>query len=187
MGFIKQQNLKVNIGAGPFGEKGWVNIDMFMYKNISFTFDCRKRLPFTSNSVEKIRCEHVLEHMDRTYEVPVFLSECKRVLKKNGIIRIVVPDIAKYIKAYYEQDWSIIGLEKNLQKGWEPANILTHVFRQNGEHKFGYDFNALKNALSESGFEYINNVKFAESSDSELRNDQPNHRLYSLYVEAKVI
>jgi len=178
-------NLLVNIAAGPFGEKGWVNIDLFSHNNISFRYDCRKKLPFRSESVQCIRAEHVLEHFDINEEVPIFLKEALRVLKKNGVLRIVVPDIQKFINAYLTntpQGWKEIGFE--IENWTSPVYILNHVFRQDGEHKFGYDFPALEKILLTAGFSNILQQKFGESTSELLMNDLPNHRPYSLYVEA---
>jgi len=182
--FSKQSNIRMNVGAGPFGEEGWINIDMFCYKNISFTYDCRKKIPLKNNSVSVIRCEHVLEHMDKQYEATIFLKECLRVLKNGGIIRIVVPNIEKYIIAYYEKDWKSVGIDYNLKDNWQEADVMTHMFRQGGEHKFGYDFSALFYLLKECGFEKIHKQSFEQSLSEDLKNDQSNHQYHSLYVEA---
>jgi len=182
--FTGLSNLKVNVGAGPFGEVGWVNIDVFYCKNISFTYDCRKKLPFRDGTVSKIRCEHVLEHMDIQYETPLFLKECHRVLTETGVLRIVVPDIEKFVHAYYLNEWSALGMQQAISPNWQPADILTHTFRQGGEHKFGYDFYVMKRVLEDAGFKKIERMEFGRSFDPELQKDQKNHEKYSLYVEA---
>lgn len=182
--YVALKNIKLNVGAGPFGEDGWVNIDMFLYKNVSFTYDCRKKLPFLDSTVSKIRCEHLLEHMDREYEAPKFLGECNRVMKENAVLRIVVPDIEKYIHAYYLNNWSLVGMDQNPTYERQAADILTHTFRQGGEHKFGYDFNGMEKILLEAGFSKIMKMEYGKSNDLELKGDLPNHRQYSLYVEA---
>jgi predicted SAM-dependent methyltransferase len=181
--FASQTDILLNIGAGPFGEDDWVNIDMFKFKNISFTYDCRKSLPFKANSVKVIRCEHVLEHMDKKYEAKPFLHECYRVLKPGGIMRIIVPDIEKFVKAYYENKWEIAGINYTPQGEWSGADILTHIFRQGGEHKFGYDFESLEYLLKQTGFEYIKRTDYGLSDSQQLINDQQNHKMHSLYVE----
>ena len=52
--YAKIDDLSINIASGPFGEEGWVNIDMFKHKNIAFVYDCRTKLPFRDNSVARI-------------------------------------------------------------------------------------------------------------------------------------
>lgn len=181
---INEKNLLVNIGCGPFGEgKPWINIDMFYMKNVSFVYDTRRKLPFNDNSIECLRLEHVLEHLHRNDEAIILLKETKRCLMVNGVVRIIVPDIEKFIEAYNENNFEkILGRNTNQIPR---VHYLNHVFRQDGEHKFGYDFEALSFLLKEAGFEKIYLTTFGVSLNDKLRNDQANHKLYSLYVEAQ--
>lgn len=178
-------NLSVNIAAGPFGEAGWINLDLFKHPNIAFTCDCRKKLPFRNQSVARMRCEHVLEHFDIDDEVPLFLQECLRVLQPGGVVRFVVPDIRKFAEAYLsqsEEKWAELGFDLS---NWPSAvYIMNHVFRQSGEHKFGYDFDALNEILLRFGFSDVRPQSWRQSVDKQLCNDQENHRPYSLYVDA---
>ena len=183
---IKGENLSVNIGAGPFGEEGWINIDMYSFKNISFAYDCRKELPFRDASVARIRCEHCFEHLDKKEEVPFFLKECLRSLKKGGVLRIIVPDLYLFISAYLakdEKEWAKIGYAKLPQDFNCRMDILNHVFRQSGEHKYGYDFESMKVTLEPFGFSEIIKSNFKNSIDPLLCNDLTNHSAYSLYVD----
>src|SRR6185312_12778567 len=102
--FLSAENISLNIGCGPFGYDGWVNIDLMNLKNVSFTYDSRKHLPFKSETVERIRVEHFFEHLDKKFEVPFFLDECKRVMKEGAVLRIAVPDGEKFIVAYCKND-----------------------------------------------------------------------------------
>src|SRR5688572_19714431 len=45
-----QRGLLVNVGCGPFGINGWVNLDLFMAPGVSMRFDCRWRLPLADAS-----------------------------------------------------------------------------------------------------------------------------------------
>ncbi len=58
-----------------------------------------KGIPFESNTIDVVYHSHLLEHLDKDF-VKLFLLEIKRVLKPNGIIRIVVPDLEKICKDY---------------------------------------------------------------------------------------
>lgn len=58
-----------------------------------------KGLPFDTGSIDVVYHSHLLEHLDRGV-ARTFLSEVKRVLKQDGIQRIVVPDLEKACKAY---------------------------------------------------------------------------------------
>lgn len=183
-----QTNLSVNIGAGPFGKDGWVNIDTVQLPNITLVYDCRKTLPFANESVDRIRCEHVLEHLDIKDEVPKFIAECFRCLSLNGVLRIIVPDLELFVNAYCSknnEEWKKLGFDlTNLSSELAtPMGILNFTFRQNGEHKFGYDFDTLQKTVCNYGFKDVRKMSWGTSIDPLLEDDQPNHRPYSLYVD----
>jgi predicted SAM-dependent methyltransferase len=180
--------INLNVGAGPFGQDGWVNIDLTKLPNVSFTFDSRRSLPLKNQSVDRIRVEHFFEHLDKTYEVPFFLDECKRVMKDGAVLRIVVPDAEKFIIAYQKNDkqmWSELGYDiDNLPKRFDTKiAILNHVFRQDGEHKYAYDFEGLNYVLLKHGFKQITKQQYRISLDQQLIDDLENHGKYSLYVD----
>lgn len=186
----KQANdLSVNVAAGPFGQEGWVNLDIMKHPGISFTYDCRKRLPFRDLTVARIRAEHVFEHFDHKDEAPFFLREAWRVMQPGAVLRIVVPDVEKHCKAYVaataeawaELGWDLNNLPADLPT---PAYLLNHVFNQDGEHLFAYDYESLSALLAEAGFVDISRQAYGQSKDAHLEADQPNHKPYSLYVDA---
>ncbi|MDA9006523.1 methyltransferase domain-containing protein [Litoricola sp.] len=98
------QDLFCNFGSGAFFHKRWLNYDFpgqsKYYKNMQgkegrdfYPIDlCEDnlKLPLSDNSVSLIYCSHTLEHIEESYAIK-FISECYRVLKKNGVMRIVVP------------------------------------------------------------------------------------------------
>jgi len=85
----------------------WVNCDIrgdikqhVESKGHTFkTLDVRNILPWASNSVDYITHHHLLEHLTDE-EGELFLKECYRVLKPNGVMRFSVPDPKKLIKFY---------------------------------------------------------------------------------------
>ncbi len=184
---VKQDDISLNMGAGPFGEEGWVNVDMFKTTNISFTYDCRTRLPFRDGSVARIRCEHLLEHLDRHTEADSLLKNFYRILKKGGVLRLIVPHAPRYMKAYIEgtaEAWATLDVTMpEFSDNWLPMDVMNHIFRQAGEHKFAYDVATMKISLQKAGFTNIIESDYAQSSDPLLRNDLVNHRYRSLYFE----
>lgn len=117
--------LKLNLGCGPSGLKGWLNYDWGILPLLSkFPWlrrilirlgclpegydliwpplqlvDIRKKLPLDANTVQLIYCSHVLEHLER-WEALKVLKEAYRILVPGGFIRIVVPDLALICKIY---------------------------------------------------------------------------------------
>ena len=67
-------------------------------KNIKYC-DASKKIPFKDSTVDLIYTCHMLEHLDQN-ETKVFFNESYRILKPNGIMRIVVPDFQKLVDNY---------------------------------------------------------------------------------------
>jgi glycosyltransferase involved in cell wall biosynthesis len=124
-----------------------------------------------------IVASHFLEHLDRQ-EGAVFLKECYRVLKPNGIIRITVPD-ARILAQYY-LDGLIQSLDNEDIKKMDAVSAFVHMLI--GGHKTVYDKVSLFAMMS--GF---SNVTVRRQGDSgspeiqaEIKDMYPDH---SIYVE----
>jgi ubiquinone/menaquinone biosynthesis C-methylase UbiE len=89
----------LNLGSGNWSCKGWINLDYpskwyasSQKKHTIIPYDIRNDdIPFDNDSTDAIYCSHVIEHLENIHIQKMF-SECYRVLKKNGILRIVCPD-----------------------------------------------------------------------------------------------
>lgn len=192
--FEGSEELMVNIGPGPHAKPGWVNIDIFDGPNITCVYDCRKSLPFPDASVRGIFCEHVFEHIDYTEEAPYFLTECRRVLQPGGVLRIIVPDAGRYLKAYCEGGWEPLEVLRGLgsnhvdpHHGGHYATrmeLINVIFRQGYEHKFAYDYETLEHILLTYGFSEVVRQSCGHSLQEGLAIDQPDRALESLYVDA---
>jgi SAM-dependent methyltransferase len=116
------QQIKLNLGCGHRAVNGWINVDYALgarlaklpffntisrklhllnltwNKNICI-HDLRKRFPWEENSVDVIYSSHTLEHLSKK-EGAFFLQECHRVLKRHGLLRIIVPDFRILVSRY---------------------------------------------------------------------------------------
>src|SRR5262249_4964457 len=95
-------DLILNVGCGPVTAEGWVNIDINPPPR-AFYYDALDPLPIASETVRHIHCEHFLEHLCFD-DARAFLHECYRVLEPFGSLRIIVPDVEKYMRAYATDD-----------------------------------------------------------------------------------
>jgi len=185
----KQKNILVNLGCGPYGrEKGWVNLDLFPIQHVYIRTDCRKKLILGDNSCAGVHIEMFLEHVDPFDELPYLLKECYRVLIPTGVLRIIVPDAEKFIKAYLGYGWEEMNTISYGKEDWSviyscKMEALNHVFLQGYEHFGGWDFDRLQLVLQKAGFKMINRVKFNEGSFPEII-DREFHQSNGLYVEA---
>lgn len=185
----KQQHLNVNVGSGGYGKVGWVNIDLRRhYKDLTFPYDIRRRLPFRDGQVARIFAEHVVEHMEFREEIPHLMREFYRVLEPDGRVRIIVPDGGRWLEAYVTRNpekWKALGMSELPGDMPTEMAMINHVFHQDGEHFFAYDFKTMKYVLEQAGFSEISKMAYARSEDAELCLDREEHAKYSLYVEAQ--
>ncbi len=184
------KDLSVNLGSGGTGLPGWINIDARPHHaDIYIAYDIRRSLPFENGHVKRIFAEHVIEHIDFRDDIPQVFREFHRVLEPGGTVRIIVPDVARFISAYVHRSreefaalrWNLDTLPSDI---YTPLHIVNHLFHQNGEHLFGWDFETMEFALKRAGFTDIRKQSFRVSVDPVLAIDQAHHAPYSLVVEA---
>jgi predicted SAM-dependent methyltransferase len=183
-------DLSLNIGSGAFGLEGWVNMDTdYVHPSITLALDVRRGLPFRDNQARRIFSEHAVEHLDFHQDIPALFDEFYRVLAPGGALRIIVPDGARFLKAYAsgsKQDFAALGWNLDALPGdiYTPMHIINHIFHQGGEHLFAWDFETMELMLRRAGFSDIRQRQFRESADPELAIDLKVHEPYSLIVEA---
>lgn len=182
--------VSVNFGSGGRGAPGWINIDIIsMHADQYVAHDLRRPLPFRDGQVQRIFAEHVVEHLDFRHDIPGVFAEFHRILEVGGTLRIIVPDAERFLHAYVAKSreefkalgWDLDRLPHDIHT---PMHVLNHVFHQEGEHLFGWDFETMEWALRRAGFLQIGKKAYGESLDTELALDRAEHAPYSLYVEA---
>jgi len=179
--FTKYVPLKLNVGCGQVKYPGWVNIDI--EPGADLVLDVRKGLPFDDNSVDFIYNEHLLEHL--TFEEgEKGLSEFHRCLKKEGVLRIAMPDldwtIQQYDKDFRNEDWFPgPGYEFVKTKGM----AINMAFYWWG-HKYLYNEEDLRNQLAKVGFKKITGCEWNKSNCPELSGLE-TRKESRLIVEAK--
>jgi predicted SAM-dependent methyltransferase len=101
----------LNLGCGEIYHEDWINIDYTSNSQSVLEYDLTKGIPKGDQTVDVVYHSHILEHFTKQQAVE-FLRECYRVLKPNGSIRIVVPDLQYSVKEY-ELAYNELKLEKN--------------------------------------------------------------------------
>lgn len=211
---------KLNLGSGINGLADWINIDnsynarlvkwpklrYLLYKMGFITkdlyevpwersnimiHDVRKKLPFDDGSFDYIYSSHLIEHLEKK-EAEDLLRDCLRILKKNGIIRVVTPDLhvfaTNYLKEYNQKKLKKQASENFLlgigllsdPKSQDPW----YVKYLRADHQWLYDEKSLKELLEFVGFTKIERRKYSEGNvpDIQLLDNRPST---SLYMEAK--
>jgi len=182
---LASETVKLHLGCGPKVISGWINIDAIHYPGVAVL-----RLPyglkrFADSSVSFVYCSHMIEHIEYPNEVIRFASEIRRILKPGGALRFVVPGIERIIRAYVADDKEFF---KEQERHHPPScttkmEHLMYALQQDGEHKYGYDFETAQKFLRAAGFTRIVNSSYNASEFEELRVDYRGKDL-SLFVDA---
>jgi len=165
----------LSIAPGNKTNINFINIDLYKYPGVDYQCDCRIKLPFRDESIKGIFTEHFVEHLDYIEEFPYFLLECFRILKSDGILRIITPDATKYFECY---------LKSNLQEMEKIRNVEPgYLFHQGIEHKFIFDYETLSLSCMNARFRKVYRYDYKKGQEPYLLLDSEHRKLESLYVE----
>ncbi|MFK8060222.1 MAG: methyltransferase domain-containing protein [Polaribacter sp.] len=109
----------LNLGCGSHycSLKEWINIDFSSVDKYVKSHNLLEGIPCKDNTFDATYHSHVLEHFSKE-DGAVFVKECFRVLKKGGVLRIVIPDLERIAKKYLHF------LEKGIES---PSDKLTEA------------------------------------------------------------
>lgn len=156
--------IKLHLCCGKNKLPGWENHDRDV--------DITKTLPFTDNYADFIYCEHGLEHIPIFYGV-LFLKECNRILKPNGVIRIAIPCIDILRQRYDETYEKMKNSRSNeLRKiGFPSMNKAVAVYQIafSFKHQSVFTIDSLNEFMKLCGFQ-TEIVNINQSRHQELQN-----------------
>jgi predicted SAM-dependent methyltransferase len=178
--------VKLNLGCGAHVPKGWINVDCAFGARVAklplisyvserkrllntrwsstiFIHDLRKRFPWSDGSIDIIYTSHTLEHFSREGGKR-FLAECHRVLQTNGLIRIVVPDLAVIVRRYVTGSIKADAFLDELGTAYrrDRDNFIKRVLAPyvRFPHRCMYDLPTLLATLRDMGFEATEKAPF---------------------------
>ncbi|MGI8569814.1 MAG: class I SAM-dependent methyltransferase [Methylocella sp.] len=96
--YLSANNVRnLHIGCGDHILKGWLNSDYYPRSSEILHHDATQPFPFNNEELDFIFSEHMIEHVPYSQGF-LMLTECFRILKRNGTIRIATPDLSFLIK-----------------------------------------------------------------------------------------
>ena len=140
--------MKLHLGCGERYLEGFIHVDLAQYDHIDYEMPVDNLEIFSDNSAEEIYASHVIEYFDRE-EIKSVLKEWNRVLKKNGVLRLAVPNFPELIKVYETS--------KDLSKILGPLYGKWKIDKKSIYHKTVYDEKSLTTVLEQAGFKNIRN------------------------------
>jgi len=193
---------KYNLGCGTMLYKEYLNVgyweqlaDGVVYKDVNgntgtfmLNLDLRHGIPAHDGSLDLIYHSHMLEHL--SYEDGIaFLKDCNRALTPGGKLRLLVPDLEAFSKAYVANDrFFFEEYRKVLNADLYVTNAAIFMgMLHNHGHKCGYDFETIKWVLEHAGFTTVKKTLYSSSeyidNIAEIEPHNPLRVMESLCVE----
>jgi len=168
----------LDIGAGGRrGEHGWITLDLS--PGCDLCYDLGRGLPFPDNSIERLYSSHTFEHFSPN-ELQILLAESKRVLIRDGLLSVAVPDAKIWIDAYARGE--AIDSRKYLNGYQIPCpygrlDLVNFIAYMDGCHKYLFDDENLLSVLRTAGFRNVQLRSFDPMIDVSVRQHE------SLYAQ----
>jgi hypothetical protein len=189
--------IKLNVGASPIWSKdGWHTLDHKVRDKRNYSIEGNAaNIPLQSGTCATVFTSHMFEHIPHV-KLEEILLEFNRVLEKDGVLRILTPDLKKVAKAYINEDDEFFkeakledeSLRTDLGYGGMFMNFIVspgqdtalydrglNEFIAGYAHLYSYDFIMLKTLLERTGYYCIKQKNFCESNL--LDYEEPLHVL----------
>ena len=115
----------VHIGCGECNDQRYINIDARSMPHVHYISSSLELRQFLSGSIDLIYACHVLEHVSHR-ELMLILANWFSRLKKNGALRLSVPNFDTIVKIYQDQGENIDTIKLPLLGGQEYAFNFHH-------------------------------------------------------------
>lgn len=202
----KTKQPKLQIGTGLNVLEGWLNTDLEPSSDKIAFLDASKRFPFKDNSFDFIFSEHIFEHL-KFNESCNMISECLRVLKPNGVLRIAIPSAEFLFKIYENPELPIhkeyikwateafcpdVTAVLDNEKNYSEIYVINNFYRDWG-HEILHNYASLEKLLLKLKFSSVDRKEIGVSDFQEICNMEKHgtiiperlNKLETIVVEAK--
>lgn len=209
----KLDNICLNIGPGANWTKpapNWLSVDVDPRIGDIVVNLCEfPGFPLKENIVSCIYASHVLEHVSMN-RIQFLLNDCFRVLKPNGWMRIVLPDVEKSMREYLKgnREFQLFVRRRERARTWfgEEYTLFDclkedFISRSGQPHLLGkyalahqnaFDYETLVKHLRIAGFDqtriWRSGFRLSKCPDFSFEGDfesEANEDYRSLYVECQ--
>jgi hypothetical protein len=101
--------IRVNFGSGPLRLPGWINVDLDASARPDVVADLSRGLPFPDAGVDYVFTEDFVASLGLA-GFRDFLRECRRIVKPQGAVRVLTPDLARLARMYLEAPAALVSL-----------------------------------------------------------------------------
>jgi predicted SAM-dependent methyltransferase len=179
--FSSHEIVKIHLGSNVSNVEGWLCSDIAPGFSGSIYLDASQKFPFEDTSVDYIYSEHMIEHL-MLEQSNTMLSECFRVLKNGGKIRLATPNLSKIIGLYLDNcddksqeylKWISTNFLTN-SADFSKVEVINQMFH-GWKHQFLFDETYMRKFLVKKGFRNITTCAYGVSTDDHLNNLETHH------------
>jgi SAM-dependent methyltransferase len=142
-------SVNLDLGCGYVDHPDFIAVDKLNYGH-NIIADVLEGLPFPDDYFDFVLMNHTLQ-MFKYDELPIVLKEVRRVMKKNGILRILVPDLDRAITAYQKGDASYFPISDELEP--DLSGKLARYMFWHGDTHCMFNWQSLISLLERNGFD----------------------------------
>jgi SAM-dependent methyltransferase len=173
---------RLNWGCGPSAKPGWINSDRRPATGVDVVVDIQNGLPLDDDSIDYAVSVHALQEIPYP-DVVSTLRELRRVLRPGGVLRLVLPDLDKGIRAYLSNASDYFLVPDIEMKSIGGKFIVHLLWYGHSRELFTHDF--VEELLLKAGFARVSRCQPRETASLfpgivELDNRERE----SLFVEA---
>ena len=173
---------RLNWGCGEHTARGWLNVDVKSGPGVDLSCDIREGIPVESDSIDYAVSVHALQELSIPELVPA-LAELRRALRPGGVLRLVLPDLAKGIQAYLRGRDDYFQVDRAQARSAGGRFIVHMLWHGYSRTLFTADF--VEELLIKARFQDVVECRFRQTASPfpeivELDNREQE----SLYVEA---
>jgi predicted SAM-dependent methyltransferase len=184
--FSRTTTPKLHIGCGKHILSGWLNTDSCLHDPSLpiHLLDASRTFPFTDGTFAYVFSEHMIEHISYPAGLHM-LTECLRVLKPQGVLRLSTPDLDFLLdlrrpdKSPLQHEYIRWSTGTNTPYAPDLTNetFVINNFVRDWGHSFIYDDRTLRQSLQLAGFSQLRKCALQESSVDCLRNLENEARM----------
>jgi len=175
----------VNLGSGPYPLSGWINVDIDPSGHPQVLADLSRTLPFRDACVDFIHTEDFVAQLPPD-GLERFLAECRRVLRPGGALRVLTPDLERFMRTYLERPAHLVAIWNTAVGVPLPTGAAADVVNLGMQlaGRWQYDFESLARVAARAGLDCervaYNASRHAPLNGVDLR--KPDEAV-SMYVE----
>lgn len=175
----------VNFGSGPHPLAGWINVDLDPSGRPDVVADLSRALPFADGCADAIFSEDFIAQLEPD-ALRGFLAECRRMLKPEGTLRVLTPDLERFARLFLDDPAMLIRFWSTAVGVALPtgtaADVLNLGMKLAG--RWQYDVETFSLVAAQAGFDTVAS-RYGESRHPSMRGidlRRPDEAV-SMYLE----